>query len=598
MPNFDPAQPDPAGMENQPITVPVAENQVGGFVGAPSNPDPYSAAVAAQQAAAAGDQNMQQFNAAHPGLQGNVAPPMPIVRIDEPIGISAGPEAVPPVVPENVPTPAPVGAPALRVVPRHAPASAAPATPTNPDGLMAPNPASVREPTAVEKVAAAEEERAKLQDQQAQAVAQQAEAEANAAQARADEQRRQIEEQDRLISQQRDAMVEAKRVRDAAREETKNFKFHSYWSDKSTGKKLLGGIANILGGASFDPNHVNQVTNQINNNIARDFQSQEQRLKTLQEEANAKSGDVTELARQHQEEWNKLKFKQGEQLVAVGNQFDVMALKAKGSQKVLEAKQLAQQYRATGQALIQNTEENIAKQHLTEAQTKHALAEANQANAHAAFLRAGKADAKHDKANAADDTALQKAVKEFDKQHGISGEKGVGKQISELGDALAEAKAPVQNPLTQLTTLDKLIRSATGLGVRGQVLKTYMDHLGGLRAQGESKAQAWVNGTVGKRAWQNVVNHIGEALSEKQREAQKANENFGRVFKGKAALPFAQRRQETVGALEQSLFGQMPGFGVPASAPKAPATQGRPVTLKDGRKGFLAPDGVTFTPAQ
>jgi hypothetical protein len=529
----------------------------------------------------------------------NAAPPVsaqpPMIRIDDPFGISAAPD----VAPAAGPVPMPIAPPALHSVPGHhaaAPPTAV-ATPANPDGLMAPDPASIREPTAVEKVAAAEDERAKLQDQQAEAAAQQAEAEVQSAQAKADEQRRQLEEQDRVLSQQRDAMVEAKRVRDLAREETKNFKFHNYF-EHGRHSKLLAGIGSILGGLSTDPNHVNQVVHQLNGNIALDFQHQEQKLKQQQDFANEKAGDVADLAKQHQEEWAKLKFRQGEQLVAVGSQFDTMALRAKGAQKVLEAKQLAQQYRATGQALIQNTEENIAKQHLTEAQTKHALAQANEANALAHFHRIAGGNAKAGKANSQDDTALQKAVREFDKQHGLSGEKGLGKQISELGDALAEAKAPVQNPLTQLTTLDKIIRSATGLGVRGQVLKTYMDHLGGLRAQGESKAQAWVNGTVGKRAWQNVINHVGEALSEKQREAQKANENFGRVFKGKGALPFAQRRQETVGALEQSLFGQMPGFGVPASSKAPAAAQGRPVTLKDGRKGFLAPDGVTFTPAQ
>lgn len=516
--------------------------------------------------------------------------PADIPQLEQPIPIDGGPPVGQP--------PAPVAAPpSLHLVPATGTAvdngTAAPtASPANPDGLMAPSLPRLSQP---EQVAEAEANRASLQEEQANQVAAQADAEAQAAQARADEQARQIKEQDTLQTQQRDALIEAKRVRDAAREETKNFKFHSYWSQKTTGQKILGGIANVLGGASYDSGHVNQVTQQINNDIAQDFKRQEEQLKLKQNDALAKSEDVLDLAKQHNEDWNKLKFRQGEQLQVVGAQFDVMANKAKGAQKVLEARQLAQQYRAAGVALVQNTEENIAKQHLTVAQTREAYARANEANALAAFHRTAGTGAKADKANAADDSAVQKAVAAFDKQHNLSGEKGLGKTLTELSSAYDEARAPVQNPLTQLTILDKVIRSATGLGVRQQALKTYMDHLGGLRAKGENYAQQWVNGTVGKRAWKNVVDHIGSALSEKEKEAGEKNKLFQKVFKGDAALPQAKRRQDTVGALETGLFGGMPGFGVPQGTAQA-APQGRPFEYK-GVKGTLAPDG-TFTPNQ
>jgi hypothetical protein len=145
--------------------------------------------------------------------------------------------------------------------------------------------------------------------------------------------------------------------------------------------------------------------------------------------------------------------------------------------------------------------------------------------------------------------------------------------------------------MTQITILDNIIRDATHLGVRPQTLKLYQEHLGGLRAMGESKAQGWVNGTVGKKAWKTVVDHLQNQYAEKLREGQAANENFNRVFKGDKAYPFAKRAKETAAAGETDIFSQMPGFGGAPAAPSAAPSRPSSITTPDGRVHTLLPDG-------
>ncbi len=61
-----------------------------------------------------------------------------------------------------------------------------------------------------------------------------------------------------------------------ASEDVKNFKFQDYWADKSTGQKIMAGIAIMLGGyaAGLRGDNVNTGLNVINQNIDRDIERQ------------------------------------------------------------------------------------------------------------------------------------------------------------------------------------------------------------------------------------------------------------------------------------------------------------------------------------
>lgn len=134
--------------------------------------------------------------------------------------------------------------------------------------------------------------------------------------------------------------------------------------------------------------------------------------------------------------------------------------------------------------------------------------------------------------------------------------------------------------------MDKIITSATHLGARQKTFEMYKDKLGGLRAKGESKAQAWIDGTEGKRAWKTVVDHLAGALKERETDAKSLAENFDRSV---GALPHAKRRPDTLAALKTGIFS-MNDNAAPANA--SPANQPQSITTPDGKVHTLQGDGT------
>jgi hypothetical protein len=129
--------------------------------------------------------------------------------------------------------------------------------------------------------------------------------------------------------------------------------YRDYWSDKSTGNKVLAGIAMLTGALGRTNNKDNPGMNMINDAIERDFRMQQARIekqKTNVSEARAqyqtgleqKQQDLADNKLKEAAAYNTaaakltaLKMKQGMSLEQAKTDGDVVALKQKGQQTVL-----------------------------------------------------------------------------------------------------------------------------------------------------------------------------------------------------------------------------------------------------------------------
>jgi hypothetical protein len=461
-------------------------------------------------------------------------------------------------------------------------------------------------PSQPERVAAAEADRAELQDKRAEQVAAQADAEAKNAQSKADELARQQTEQRTLESQQRDAMLEAHEQTKAAREETKNFKFHDRWADKSTGQKLLGGFAMILGGASGGYlGHENQVAKQMQAATAQDFKKQEAELARRQESERSASKNEDEVAKRHNDEWNRLKFRQAQQLEATAAQGEVMVTKAKGAQNVLAARQVADQYRAAGVALEQNTQENIAKRHLTVAKTREAYAKANEANAAAAFHRAGRADATEAKAAAATDKGVNDFLKSIEKEgQGTGAQAGPIRKQEHIENTQSALKAAIASgdPQTIRAAVDAATEAAGPILSGGKTTRfsaelikanqTYKDRLAMLAGNLTGKAVAT------KDYAQQVGRLFDQASAANEPEVAALDRKAQQRLFGAGGLARTPAAKENAmnghGAIFSAFKGKYGQTGAPTEQAAGPPAGWTEVTLKNGDVGYASPDKKQF----
>jgi hypothetical protein len=461
-------------------------------------------------------------------------------------------------------------------------------------------------PSQPERVAAAEADRAALQDQQAEQVATQADAEAKAAQSKADALARQQAEQRTLESQQRDAMLEAHEQFKAAHEETKNFQFHDRWADKDTGQKLLGGFAMILGGVGGGYlGHENQVVKQMQAATAQDFKKQEAELARRQEDERGASKNEDEVAKRHNDEWNRLKFRQAQQLEAVAAQGEVMVTKAKGAQNVLAARQVADQYRAAGVALEQNTQENIAKRHLTVAQTREAYAKANEANAAAAFHRAGRADATEAKAAAATDKGVNDFLKSIEKEgQGTGTQAGPIRKQEHIENTQSALKAAIASgdPQTIRAAVDAATEAAGPILSGGKTTRfsaelikaneTYKDRLAKLSGNLTGKAVAT------KDYAQQVGRLFDQAGAANEPEVAALDRKAQQRLFGPGGLARTPSAKENAmnghGAIFSAFKGKYGQTGAPAAQAAGPPAGWTEVTLQNGEVGYASPDKKQF----
>lgn len=186
----------------------------------------------------------------------------------------------------------------------------------------------------------------------------------------------------------------------------------------------------------------------------------------------------------------------------------------------------------------------------------------------AAALGRGSGGGPGDKAWEKEDAALRAELDNFERNENLAGPKGLQQNQTALKQAYVEASKADQNPGQQILILDRLLRSASGLGVRQQMLQTYLNHLGGLKARGEGQMQAWSNGAIGKQQWANVKAAIGDELSNSMAAGGESNARFQDMAKKSSAYA---RHPDLVKRREAQMYSGLAGYGGKQSETAAPA---------------------------
>jgi hypothetical protein len=270
---YEPGTQLPPEMENVPITQPVSQpNQFGGgVVGQPTNPDPSIALAAKarlEAARAKAHADLEAFNQAHPGLAGTTgthpveaASPIPVAGADT---VSA---------PSTVEGSAQSQAPVIPPLPEHQSTSGS----SVPVSKQTAKPAASVDPVSGLQTSATAV--TKAEGEHAAAMATTGETDQAALGLEREErekQARDLKTQSALQAMDRqEADSAVQRARDEASKKKFTGIFRNEDGTKNWGRIISGGIAQILGSLSFDANHVNSVTTQIDNAIKEKLQQQE-----------------------------------------------------------------------------------------------------------------------------------------------------------------------------------------------------------------------------------------------------------------------------------------------------------------------------------
>lgn len=150
-----------------------------------------------------------------------------------------------------------------------------------------------------------------------------------------------------------------------------------------------------------------------------------------------------------------------------------------------------------------------------------------------------------------EEAELAQELNKYEERHGIWGKGGLGGNIRELGVALTAAKKH-PNGQEQLQILDKMIRAATGLGVRNQTLKVYVDHLGGLKSRLDTLLSQYKDGRIGDSQWNNVIETLNHNLTEVKAQQKSEATEFEHVTEGSDAY---KRHPDLIGRRRQQMFG-------------------------------------------
>lgn len=187
-----------------------------------------------------------------------------------------------------------------------------------------------------------------------------------------------------------------------------------------------------------------------------------------------------------------------------------------------------------------------------------------------------------------EETGLAGQLKTWGRDANLVGPKGLGENQRALSEAYSMASQEDQNPANQIIILDKLLRSASGLGVRQQMLQAYRDHLGGLIARGQGQAEQWLTGREGAEQWANVKGAIHDQLANSQAAGGEENAKFHRAYDNSEA---AKRHPDLLKRYEAEYFSGLHGYGQKAdlAEQKAPGTapQGGTKKLVDPKTGAV-----------
>jgi hypothetical protein len=216
-----------------------------------------------------------------------------------------------------------------------------------------------------------------------------------------------------------------------------------------------------------------------------------------------------------------------------------------------------------------------------------------------------------------EEAGLVHEIDKFETNSNLSGPKGLQGKQTALGEAYTHAQKPNVTGAQQILILDRLLKSASGLGVRQAMMQTYLNHLSGLREKGENVLQSYIDGSIGKGAWAKVVEAIHDELADSWAEGGASNKRFQEVIHSSDAY---KRHPDLVRRRELQMYGGLHGFGQPEGEPAAdpesapvtkaktiakgakagvaapPAKQepaaGKRIKLKSGETGTLGPDGI------
>lgn len=453
-PNFDPAQELPDGQEPTVITTPIVPAQGFAYNARPSDPDPMQTSAAAAAAAMRNHAALAAWNAQHPGLAGSPALPAPALPA------APSPEVAPALAPDPL---APAAAPAAELA---APVAAAPVAPRGGGGGGSPG---AMDAATAESKAAGQEQTATAQ--QGVAIAgEKAAADTTADLQRADEAKTAVARQADQRAAGAAAMAEAKANFAEKQAAVDNFKFHDFFADVSAPRQILAGIGMLLGGASYDANHVNQAVGVINSAMERDSKRQVDYLHSKEHLAELAHQGVQDTQSYLAHEMENFHAAEALKHEAVARQIDTLSSTARGKLNVNAAQQAASDQRARAgkaqqDALLQGTHNRLMLSEI-------ALNRAKAAN---------EGVAKTQKVNSAAEKAANDLVeKKFKSDAGLTADLKVRDEVESAKQLIVPDKDGLVNGVNFQQAIDKTVRAATGLGARPQAIAMFQSSLGGV----------------------------------------------------------------------------------------------------------------------
>jgi hypothetical protein len=215
---------------------------------------------------------------------------------------------------------------------------------------------------------------------------------------RAELRKAQLAEQEKEDARQAAGIAKATADRDRLQSAVQDFKFHNFWDNVSTPRKILAGIGILLGSASYSENHVNEANRTIDNAVAQEWDQQKAELEKRRDDAKNAGANLAELDRQYKEDSGKLALRQELQLKALADEMDALASHSKNQAGILglqktaaDARALAEQHGAAGVKAIAQAHSEALKDEEVKAQTAEALAKAGKLNRRASAGGGGSA---------------------------------------------------------------------------------------------------------------------------------------------------------------------------------------------------------------
>lgn len=552
MPNFDPAQELPDELEPTVISQPVAPTASGGgYVGKPSVADPAQAQAAALAAADKGRLDLAAWNAAHPGVLGNV--PTPVAVAPAPAVAAA------PVVPADSSLSVPVTS---TVTPTDNTNSITPAAPVS-AGASSPDNMS----QAVGDIKAAGQNTTDVGNQGVAIAEEKAKADAEADRIKAAEAQASADRLQALQNRQKTAYDQSVSAFQKAKEDVANFKFHDYFANKSTASLVLGGIGMLLGGVSYDANHVNQAVNIIQTGIDRDAKQQLSYLTSKEHLAELANQGVRDTQSYLANEMANFHTSEALKKEAVARQIDELSSTPRGKMNINEAQAAAAKLREQAAkdaqaAIIQSTHNRVM-------QSEISLNRAKASNEGAA---------RADRVKTVADTAYEKRLESLYKKNG----QAIAKQSDEAHDLLQTAKT---NPsaLAQGLVLERVVALAQGGSKAGLgALKLVAPHAGSDPDKIISSIKESLTGNKGEAVQKNLQKVLENIANESDARLDKAKKTFD-TSTASQRKKFGQTIDDTRTAIfggdRETTASQPEWKPIPRGLSAAPALRGKTQVL-------------------